>query len=235
MIGALVSFSVVAGLMTITPGLDTALVLRTAARGTRRAAFATALGINSGVLVWALAAAVGVSALLTASETAYTVLRFAGALYMLYLGARMIRGAMRGEAVENDADAAVAGDAPGRGGTAGRPAAREGTARGRAAREDGTWRYYRQGLATNLLNPKIGAFYVALLPQFIPPEANAAAMGVLLGLVHNVEGLVWFTALILAVRMMSGWLRRPGVQRGSDAVAGAVAVGFGVKLALSPR
>lgn len=79
MLSAVPSFAVVAGLVTLTPRLDTALVLRTAARESRRAAFAAAVGINTGILLWALAAAVGVSALLTASEVAYTALRLAGA------------------------------------------------------------------------------------------------------------------------------------------------------------
>src|SRR4051794_27031402 len=92
---AILSFAVLGALLTVTPGLDTALVLRSAVTMGRRAAFATAFGVNTGALVWGAAAAVGVSALLTASTTAYLVLRVAGAAYMIYLGARMLAGAVR--------------------------------------------------------------------------------------------------------------------------------------------
>lgn len=203
---AVLQFALVAGLMTITPGLDTALVLRTATRHGRRTAAAAALGINAGVLVWAVAAAVGISALLTASHTAYTFVRLCGALYMLYLGFGMLRSATRGEAH------ATSDDAP--------------------ALPPSAWHALRSGLLVNLMNPKIGAFYVALLPQFLPPGQSAALVGLLLGLVHNLEGLVWFGALIVAVHRMRALLERPGTQRGIDALAGTAIVGFGAKLGL---
>lgn len=95
MTSALLSFAVVAGLVTIVPGLDTALVLRAALTRGRRVAFATALGVNTGVLVWGVAAAAGLSALLTASQLAFTVLRYAGAAYLVWFGVSMIRKARR--------------------------------------------------------------------------------------------------------------------------------------------
>ncbi len=204
---SLIGFAVVAGLMTITPGLDTALVLRTAATGSRREAFACALGIGAGVLTWAVAAAVGASALAAASQVAFTVLRYAGAAYMIWLGARMLLAAFRGGAHRAD-------DAPS-------PQRSAGGA-------------FRQGLFVNLLNPKIGAFYLALLPQFPPEGESPLVMGVLLGLVHNVEGLLWFAGIILAVDRMRPLLARPRVQRGIEAVAGSAVVGFGLRLGLTP-
>lgn len=209
MLAAVTSFALVAALLTITPGLDTAFVLRTTARHGRAAGFAAAAGIHTGILVWAIAAAVGVSALVAASEVAFTVVRVAGALYMLYLGARMLLAAVRGS---GDDPLATGGSS-----VAGTP-----------------WRFYRQGLTVNVLNPKIGVFYVALLPQFLLPGEPPALMGLVLALVHNVEGLVWFSLLILAVARMGTWLRRPRVQRGIDAVAGTAIVGFAAKLGLSP-
>ncbi|AKT51202.1 LysE family translocator [Arsenicicoccus sp. oral taxon 190] len=205
--GAVASFAVVAGLMTLTPGLDTALVLRTATRRGRRAAAAAALGISAGVLVWAVAAAVGVSALLTASATAYAVVRYGGAAYMLWLGVGMLRAAWRGESHQPD----------------------EATVRTGST----AWAAFRQGLLVNLMNPKVGAFYVALLPQFIPQGDSAGLVGALLGLVHTAEGMVWFALLILAVDRMRGWLARPAAQRWIDGVAGTAVVGFGLRLGLS--
>ena len=205
---AIGSFALVALLMTITPGIDTALVLRTAMRGGRKAAFGAALGIAAGVLVWGIAAAVGISALLLASETAYTVVKFAGAIYMLWLGIGMLVSAVRRRPADGGPEPAAAGPR-------------------------GAWGYFRQGFFTNLMNPKVGAFYVALLPQFIPAGATPALMGGVLALLHSVQSLAWFALLILAIGVMRVWLAKPVVQRGVDAVAGTVIVGFGVGLALS--
>lgn len=202
---ALLGFAVVAGLMTITPGLDTALVLRTALTASRRVAFAAALGVAGGCLLWGIAAEVGVSALLTASETVFAIVKTVGALYMIWLGIGMLRAAVRRTPTHDD---------PGRVALTPRAA-------------------FRQGFLTNLLNPKVGAFYVAILPQFLSPDAPAAAVGLLLAGVHGIEGLAWFALLILGAGWLAPWLRRPRVQRGVDGVAGLVVIGFGVRLALS--
>lgn len=206
---AVLSFALLGALLTITPGLDTALVLRSAITMGRRPAFATALGINTGALIWGAAAAVGVSALLTASETAYLVLRIAGAAYMLYLGTRMIIGVLRRPTREADLP--------------------------KEPRTPNLWNTFGRGLLTNLLNPKIGAFYVAVLPQFIPAGASPLGVGLLLALVHDLEGLIWFTAIITCARALRGFLSRRRVQRAVDGGTAAVLVGFGVKLGLSSR
>ncbi|MFB7447482.1 LysE family translocator [Streptomyces sp. NPDC056194] len=209
---AIASFAVVAGMLTIMPGLDTALVLRSAITLGRRRAFATALGILSGVLVWGVAAAVGASAVLTASRLLYDALRVAGAVYLAWLGIGMIRRTLkeRGRTAAGDA-------ADGAGATA----------------AEATWaRAWARGLGTSLLNPKNGVFYMAMLPQFIPSGAPHLLMGVVLAAVHDLEGLVWFSALIFGTQLVRRWLNRASVQRVIDSVTGAVLVGFGIKLAL---
>ncbi|GAA4579672.1 LysE family translocator [Planotetraspora phitsanulokensis] len=207
---AIASFAVVAGLLTIIPGLDTALVLRSAASRGRRHAFATALGISTGALAWGAAAAGGATALLTVSHGAYTVLRIAGAVYLVWMGVGMLRSLRREQvlAVRQDPQ---------------------------SARLSGS---YLRGLTTNLLNPKIGVFYTAMLPQFIPPDASHLAMGLLLALVHDIEGLVWFALLILGAQQIGALLRRfklsrRAVRRSMDGVTGTVLIGFGLELALS--
>jgi threonine/homoserine/homoserine lactone efflux protein len=205
---AVLGFAVVAGLMALTPGLDTALVLRTAVQRGRGAAFVAALGITTGVLVWAVAAAVGVSALVAASATAGAALRTVGAAYMVWLGVRMVWRAVR------------------RTGHAAAPEATPHRAGGRIAA-------FRQGALVNLLNPKVGAFYVAVLPQFLPAGYAPAPVALLLATIHNLEALAWFAVLILGIDRFGRWFRRPSVERGVDAGAGAVIVGFGVTLALS--
>ncbi len=205
---AVVSFALVAGLLTITPGLDTALVLRAAVLHGRRQAFATALGISSGTLVWGAGAAVGVSALLTASTVAYTTLKGVGAAYMLYLGGRLLLAAVR----------------PG-------PAA--GTTSDASAQVQGAWHAWRTGLLTNLLNPKIGVFYVAVLPQFLPADASPLAMGLLLALVHDLQGMAWFALLVLTAHRARAFLQRRATARAVDGTTGAVLIGFGLRLGLS--
>lgn len=204
---AVLGFAVVAGLLTIIPGIDTALVLRSAISRGRTDAFAAALGINAGCLVWGVAAAVGASALLAASELAYRILTLAGAAYMVWLGISLLRTSLR----PHRASAAV--DPP------------------RAS----AWHGFATGLWTNLLNPKIGVFYLATIPQFVPADTSPLLMGVLLAAVHNVLGMVWFTVIILATGFAARWLARDVVAKVTDRITGTVLVAFGAKLALDAR
>jgi RhtB (resistance to homoserine/threonine) family protein len=194
--------------MTLVPGIDTALVIRTAVTQGRARAFAAGAGISSGVLVWGVAAALGVSALLAASQLAFDVLRWAGAAYIVWLGATLIVRSIRGGDALHDVAL--------------------------PARES-AWTAYRRGLLTNLLNPKIGVFYVAVLPQFLPGDAPAALGGFALALVHVAEGMLWFTALILATHLLRTWLSRSRAQRWIDRITGGVLIGFGIRLALVRR
>ncbi|RLU85782.1 lysine transporter LysE [Streptomyces griseocarneus] len=204
---ALWSFALVVGLLTLTPGLDTALILRTAALGERRGAWGAVLGIQTGTMIWGALTSLGVTALLAASPVAYEVLRWAGVGYLTWMGTRMLWDTWRNRGA---ADAAPE-EAPGPGGFA------------------AGW---RRGLLTNLLNPKMGVFYVAVLPQFMPAGTSHVLMGLLLASVHVLLALVWSVVLIGFARVMRGWLRKPAARRVLDRVTGGVIVGFGVKLAL---
>ncbi len=204
---ALWSFALVVGLLTLTPGLDTALILRTAALGRRRRAWGVVLGIQTGTLLWGVLSSLGVTALLTASRLAYDGLRLAGAGYLLWMGARMLWQTRR-------APAEAAPESV-------RPA--DGTDSLR-----GGW---RQGTVTNLLNPKMGVFYVAVLPQFIPPGAPHFATGVLLTGVHVALGLLWSSVLVGFARVLRGQLQRASARRVLDRITGTVIVGFGLRLA----
>jgi threonine/homoserine/homoserine lactone efflux protein len=201
---ALISFALVAGLLTIIPGLDTAVVLRSALVLGRRQAFATALGITTGALVWGAAAATGVSMLLTASHAAYIALRVVGAAYLLWMGVGMLRAARRGELTE------AGGPIP----------------------DAGLPRAFLRGAGTNLLNPKVGAFYIATFPQFMPAHVSHLAMGLGLAGVNDLEAIAWFTMLILVAHRARAWFAKRRVKRALDAVTGTVLVGFGVELAL---
>ncbi|MEV0321754.1 LysE family translocator [Streptomyces sp. NPDC050658] len=203
------SFALVVGLLTLTPGLDTALILRTSALGQRRRAWGVVLGIQSGTLLWGALTSLGVTALFTASHVAYVALRWVGAAYLVWMGVRMVLDAFRGL-----------------------PATGAGEPEPPAGKDSltGGW---RQGTLTNLLNPKMGAFYVAVLPQFIPAGADHFTTGLLLTAVHILLGLLWSAALIGFARVLHRWLRRPRARRLLDRITGTVIVAFGVRLAVS--
>lgn len=211
---ALLSFALVAMLLTVMPGLDTALVLRTSIVRGRGHAWAAAFGIGAGCLVWGVAAAVGASALLAASHTAYRVLTLAGALYLVAFGARLLWSSLRA--------------VPAAGLTTGDEGRLAMAPRSLAAT-------FTVGAATNLLNPKIGVFYVATIPQFIPEGSSHLLMGVLLAVEHNVIGLLWFAGVITGTRWATRWLGGPSVVRLTDRATGVLLVAFGIRLAANAR
>jgi threonine/homoserine/homoserine lactone efflux protein len=195
-------------------GLDTTLVLRTAAiEGPRRAIFA-GFGICCGCLTWGLAASFGLGALLSASQLAYTLLRIAGACYLIFLGTTMLLRKSSSIAAMDDLLSAPVRESLGN------------TSAGR---------WFIRGLLTNLLNPKVGIFYVTFLPQFIPAGVAVTSFSMLLAAIHATEGILWFFLLTLTTRSLSRWLRRPRVAKTLDRATGAVLVGFGLRLVLDNR
>jgi threonine/homoserine/homoserine lactone efflux protein len=205
--GSLLGFAVVAAVIVVVPGPDMALVLRNGLRGGRRAALATALGVAVGLVGWALAAALGLAALLHASAAAFTVLKLAGAAYLALLGLRLLLDSLRGR---HDA-------APPPGPRVVPTAA------------------FRQGLLTNLLNPKVAVVFTTLIPQFVEPGGGAAARTVALAVVFVLMGLAWLTAYALAVGAVGRALSRPVVRAWVERVTGTVLVALGVRLAFERR
>ncbi|MEN9932963.1 MAG: hypothetical protein RIS17_1536 [Pseudomonadota bacterium] len=202
---ALLAFIVAASILTVTPGVDTAMVLRSAATAGPRAAISAGLGICIGCLVWGGAVALGLGALLAASPLAYAAVTWAGAAYLIWLGAGLLL----------------------------RP--RESLAEAGEAASIGHWQALRQGLFTNLLNPKIGVFYITFLPQFVPAGADVASFTFLLAAIHVALSLLWFAMLILATMPMARLLRRPRFVTAMDRVTGGIFIAFGARLALSAR
>ena len=212
---ALGSFTLIVGLLTLTPGLDTALILRTALLGDRARTWGIVLGIQAGTLVWGVLGALGVTAVLTASPLAYTALRWAGAGYLVWMGGRMVLSTLRRRAT-------ATGDA-----SPTDPADESNAVGGFRAG-------LRRGAVTNLLNPKVGAFYMAVLPQFVPSGGVVAhlAAGVLLAGVHILLAVAWASVLILFARTLRDTLRRPSARRLLDRITGTVITAFGLRLAL---
>lgn len=201
---AVLGFAAVAALLTIIPGLDTTLVVRSALINGRRQACATGLGIMTGLLVWGAAAAAGAAALLSASELAYRAVTLAGAGYLVYLGARMIVRSTRTQASVSGQDGAPA--------------------------PPSTWRCFAAGTWTNVLNPKIGVFYIATIPQFIPPDTSPLGIGLTLAGVHALITLLWFALIIAAANAARRFLRHNGALSTIDRIAGSLMIGFGIKL-----
>ena len=206
---ALLSFTVTAGLLTITPGLDTALVLRTAAVEGRKQAMLAGIGICSGCLLWGAAASFGLSALLALSGFAYSVLRIVGAVYLGYLGIKLVIRAFGSTSSISPAEAVWAEN---------------------RNRDSSLW--LKRGLLTNLLNPKVGVFYLSFLPQFIPTGVPVWSFSILLALIHATEGLLWFLLLTNATELISSWLRQRRVVMALDSLMGAILIAFGLKLVL---
>ena len=194
-------------LVIVTPGPDTALTIRNTLLGGRAAGLATAAGVALGQAVWALAAAVGIAALVQASQTAFTALRLAGAAYLVFLGVQSLLAAIRGRTRDPAAPA----------GGGGLPPAVA----------------LRQGLASNLANPKMAAFFTSLLPQFVVGPSFAPLFA--LGLVLCALTLVWLAAYAFAVARAGRLLRRPRVRRALEAVTGAVLVALGLRIATDRR
>jgi threonine/homoserine/homoserine lactone efflux protein len=204
---ALLSFTLAAGLLTIAPGLDTALVLRTAAVEGGRQAMLAGIGICSGCLLWGAAASFGLSALLALSGFAYNMLRIVGAIYLGYLGIKLFIRAFTSTSSNNAVVADLQEDHRG---------------------DSSLW--FKRGLLTNLLNPKVGVFYLSFLPQFIPPGVQVWSFSILLASIHAAEGFLWFLLLTNATELLSGWLKQRRVIMALDSAMGAIFIGFGLKL-----
>ena len=198
--GELAAFLGIAILVIVTPGQDTALTLRNSLLGGRRAGVATAGGVAAGQACWTIAASVGLAALLVASEPVFVALRIAGAAYLVFLGLQALRHAIRPVA-----------NAVGH-------AARSGLAPGRAL---------RQGLLSNLGNPKMAVFFTSLLPQFGSSFWSLLALGLLFCSLT----FAWLSAYSFAVARAGDLLRRPRIRRPLDALTGTLLVGFGIRLA----
>jgi threonine/homoserine/homoserine lactone efflux protein len=192
----LAAFLGVSAVVIVTPGQDTALTIRNTLLGGRRSGVETAAGVVSGQLAWALAASAGLSAVLLASAPVFTAIRLAGAAYLVLLGAQALLAAVRG-----------------------RSEAEHMRRRRRRAP-------YRQGVLSNLGNPKMAVFFTSLLPQFGSSFAGMLALGAVFGSLT----LVWLSLYAVAVAKATGFLRRSPVRRALDAMTGLALVALGLRV-----
>jgi threonine/homoserine/homoserine lactone efflux protein len=201
---ALLGFAAASALIVLLPGPDTLVVVRNLLRGGKRRAMAAAVGVVCGLLVWVVAASLGLSAVLQASPTAYEVLRYVGAAYLLWIGVLTLRSRLT---TREEATA---------------PVRRHGPLLGSG---------FVAGLATDLLNPKVGVFFVTFLPAFVPKGSSVGLTTLALGAVFVLETLLYFVVLIRAGDHVLRWMQDPGTRRIIDRAAGVVFLGFGIRLA----
>ena len=204
----LLPFLAVVVVLTLTPGPDMALVLRNGVRGGVRIAWWTGLGCCAGITVYAAASAMGLAAVLAASATAFAVIKLIGAVYLVYLGVTALWHSWE----EPEAPASVAAPAPAP--VVGRRAA------------------FRQGLMSNLLNPKIALIFLTLIPQFVSSGEPASTTGVLAAVFLGLA-VLWWRLFSLAVGVLGGVLSRERVRTAVERVTGTVLIGLGVRVALA--
>ncbi|MGD0273558.1 MAG: LysE family translocator [Gaiellaceae bacterium] len=207
--GSTLAFLGIAALLVVTPGADMALVAKNGLAHGKRAAIATALGVNLGGVIWTLAAALGVAAFVRSSATAFNTLRIAGAVYLFYLGLQALWGSRhRGEREPESAR----------------------TQKPRSSRTA-----FRQGVVSDLLNPKIAVFYTSLIPQFVAPGQSIFARSLVLGGLFDLMAIVWLFSYACLVAKAGAVLRRPSVRRRLERLTGTVLIALGLRLAAERR
>lgn len=210
------AFVGIALIVIITPGPDTAVTTRNVFAGGMRGGVFTSLGVTTGLSIWALAASAGVTALLVASEPLFMALKLLGGAYLIYLGVMSLIAAFRRGGLSAVAEQAA------------------------SRRRLGGWAAYRQGLISDLSNPKIAVFFSSLLPQFVPQAtmqgggANFLSFAVL-GLTFAAITLVWLVFYSWLLATAGNFLARPRIRRALEAVTGAVLIAFGIRLATDSR
>jgi len=212
----LLAFLGIAAILIITPGVDMALVTKNALRHGRNPAVITALGVNVGLLVWTIAAALGVAGLLRASATAFTALKILGAGYLVFLGLQALWLSFHGRSeAEHDSRATRTSHA---------------TLPPLSAR-----RAFRQGLLSNLFNPKIAIFFTSFLPQFIAPTDSVLGKSLLLGVIFTAMTVAWLTGYATFASKAGDLLRRPRIKAAIDRLTACVLIAFGLRLATERR
>lgn len=203
------AYIVLAAALAFSPGPDVMFVIANGMRHKAKGAIASALGIGAGSFLHAILAAVGVSAVIAASPASFEMMKIAGALYLAWLGVQAIKSFLRSSG-SLDLTQKI--------------------------QEVSAWEVFLRGFLTNILNPKVIVFYLALLPQFVSIELGHVGLQVfLLGCIHNVIGLSFLIVVGLAAGKASGWIARTGVGRWLDGIAGVFFLGLAARLALTGR
>jgi threonine/homoserine/homoserine lactone efflux protein len=211
MSGHLWTFLGISFLVIAAPGPDTALTIRNSLLGGRRSGIFTALGVSAGQAIWALATSAGIASLLLASAILFAAIKLLGAGYLVFLGLEALWQAL----------------GPARGAA---PLAKAGALRLLAPANA-----FRQGVVSNLANPKMAVFFMSLLPQFAPAGSTSFTGLASLGAVFSAMTLVWLAGYALAIARAGDFLRRPTIKRWLAGITGAALIALGLRLASEPR
>jgi len=203
MLTLMIPYLIAITLLTITPGLDTTLIIRTATIEGKAKAFQAALGITLGCIVWGVVVACGLGALLMTSDLAFNMLKWMGAAYLAWLGLNLL---LKPRTQLADINVTT-----------------------------NTQNWFVKGFLGNLLNPKVGVFYLSFLPQFIPHTASSVIWTMGLVMIHVVIGIIWSIILISAMQSISAYLKRPKFIKYMDRITGSIFILFALKLAFSKR
>jgi threonine/homoserine/homoserine lactone efflux protein len=192
-------YAVIAFLLVIAPGADVLLVLGSALRGGARAGILTATGISIGSFIWALLVAIGLVSILSANQTLFSIITYAGVTYMLYIGIGEIRAGLAKEKKTFDVKAGQKGN---------------------------SIAYIRKGLIVNLLNPKVGVFYLSFLPQFVPEGELSIGNVLALGGIHIIFGIFWLSTCSFGIDKAQSLINNDRFNRALMILAGVLIVGF---------
>jgi len=205
---SLITFFIAITILTMTPGVDTMMILRSTLRGGAKDGMVSSLGICSGLFIHAFLSAVGISAILLYSATAFTVLKVVGACYLVWLGFSNLKAfwySSKQKEIKSNKEAFY------------------------------VMRSFREGFMSNVLNPKTVVFYMAFLPQFISPESSALAQSMILAAFHFVVAMIWQGILIYTICSANVFITKKSVRKTLDLISGVVMMALGVKLFMSER
>jgi threonine/homoserine/homoserine lactone efflux protein len=199
---AIATFTLAAVLIVLLPGPDTLVVMRNLVRGGRSTAVLTVAGVLTGLTVWVVTASLGLSGLLEASKTGYMALRIVGAVYLVWIGVQSLRSRTLPAADASAAPRRIIGSG------------------------------YGAGLVTDLLNPKVGVFFVSFLPGFVPHGRPVGSTALIFGAIFILVTALYFAVLLVLAGRVTRWMARPVIRRRLDRVTGVVLIGFGLRLAI---
>ena len=208
----IIAFTGIAALLTITPGADTMMILRSVFAHGQKAGILTMIGICSGLFFHATLSALGLSLILVRSAAAFETVKLLGACYLIYLGTKSL---WRARYAGADTPFSMPENS--------------------VTKRKKNWKAFFEGTLTNLLNPKVAIFYLAFLPQFINPHDWVFGKSVLLAGIHFTQGIIWYSILIFSLGRMRTLLVRPRLKQTLEALSGAVLIAFGVRLAMERR
>lgn len=205
---SLLTFTIAITLLTMTPGVDTMMILRNTLRGGAKDGLISSLGICSGLFVHAFLSAVGISAILLYSTTAFTILKIVGALYLIWLGLVNLNAFLN--------------------------SSKQKTIKS-VKKTFSFWRSIREGFMSNVLNPKTIVFYMAFLPQFISPQHSALIQSMTLASIHFGIATIWQGFLIYTICSANVFITIPLVRKTLDFISGTIMIAFGIKLFMSQK